>query len=86
MGTSTNCITKIPATTPSISIYCPNVVLEGQATMILKNVTKAMDGVYECDLSFSSSASIGNSTSLRVVSECLTYLYSYAQVMQHNPL
>ena len=84
MSTSTNCITKIPAATPSISINCPYAVLEGKATMILKNVTKAMDDVYECGLSFSSSASLSNSTSLRVVSECLNFLYPYAKVMQHN--
>ena len=59
--------------TPSAVIYssaaeCKNFVLEGNATLILTNVSKAMDGDYECDLSITD-RKLRNTASLRVVSK-----------------
>ena len=48
---------------------CQNFVLEGNATLILTNVSKAMDGDYECDLTFVDFNELKSSTSLRVVSK-----------------
>ena len=73
------CISKSGNTVVIISnVLCQNFALEGQATLILKNVTKSLDGTYECDLRFIDTNPPGlpvlqNSASLLVVSKYFNY-------------
>jgi len=80
VGSTAACISKSGNTVVIISnVLCQNFALEGQATLILKNVTKSLDGTYECDLRFIDTNPPGlpvlqNSASLLVVNKIPTFV------------